>query len=941
MEIVGSRRQIDVVLQATASSLDQIVVIGYGTTTKKDLTGSISSIKSSELEKVASNSFTSAIQGKVPGVFISHTSGGPGGATSVRIRGIGSTGNNQPLYVVDGLPVGGGNMSIPGSTDKIDALSIINPNDIESIEILKDASAAAIYGARAANGVVLITTKHGKEGRTKINFSAYTGFQQLWKKPELLNAEEFATLANELYKNSGMTPNPEWANPASLGKGTDWIDQIFRTAPVQNYYLSASGGTQKLNARASLGYFNQKGTMIETWYKRYTGRLSVNLEANDKLSFGSNFAFALTEGKGQRNQLMNRGILNLALEYYPTLGPKDVIDGSSAYYTTQADNPVLRAKSIDNKLVNLRIYGTVFGEYEIISGLSWKTSIGIDANNNRRSAWEPKVDRGYYHHLQATLSNMFTQGLSWQIQNTLSYSNSFNKHRIDIVIGQTAQKENSHYISATGISFPNEQLRVINGSEKDLREAGGSISYYALASYLGRIKYSYQDKYLLSASLRRDGSSNFGPKNKWGNFPALAVGWNIAGEEFMKSLNFINRFKLRASWGQTGNDAIGSFGYLSTIRSGTNTDNYVLGAPQETVTGATMSRPGNPNLKWEASEQIDVGIDGAFFNQKLHITADYYVKNRKGLLIQLPVSLEAGFQNAPKVNGGEVRNSGFELSVSYNGNIEDFHFSASGNISTLNNKVLSLGTGQPITGPTLYTGKSFSYTEVGQPIGYYRGYIVKGIYQTKEEVNKQLQPNAVAGDFKYKDINGDNQLTDEDKVKIGSPWPDIMYGMNINASYRNFDFSILLQGVAGNQIFHSNKISIYPIRYYGGSGVVNAVKEALNRWTPGSDRNEIPGLKYTDANGNYKKISTFFVEDGSYMRVRNVMLGYTIPTTIISKTNVFENLRVYLSAKNLFTITKYSGFDPEIGSTNPLNAGNDNGVYPQPRTVIFGVNISF
>ncbi len=942
VEAIGYRTSLDIILEHTAASLNQVVVIGYGTTTKKDLTGAVASVKAEELQKVPSNSFTSALQGKVPGVFISQTSGAPGSAASVRIRGVGTTGSNEPLYVVDGFPIGGGAMSTSGSSDRVDGLSVINPNDIASIEVLKDAAAAAIYGARAANGVILITTKRGKSGQAKVELNAYAGVQQLWRNPEFLNAQEFATLTNELYKNSNMTPNPQWANPAALGEGTNWIDEVFRAAPIQNYDLSISGGTQKMKTSLSLGYLDQVGTMIETYYKRYTARLTTDLTVNDKLSFGGSLAVTNTQNKAQQNSVMNYGIFNLAQEMYPTLGVNDVVGGSSAYFTTQADNPVLRAKSMDNRLNDLRLYGNVFGEYEIIRGLKFRSQVGIDANNSTNKSWNPAVQRGFYVNPQAVLGVTKSEGLNWLIQNTLSYDKTYGPHRVSAVVGQTAQKNNFNWISATGRNFSNEQLRVINASTLSLSRAGGTDGEYSLASYLGRINYSFDRKYLLSASFRRDGSSNFGPNNKWGNFPSVSVGWNISEEPFMKRFDFVDQLKLRGSWGQLGNDAIGAFGYLSTIRSGTSSDNYVFGANQDIVTGSTISRPGNPDLKWETSEQSNFGVDASFLRDRLYLTADYYVKNTIGMLISLPVSMEAGFQSAPAVNGGKIQNSGFELLLGYRADVGDLHFDISGNIATLKNEVKSLGVGKPITGPTIqFTSMSASYTEVGQPVGYYRGYIVDGIYQTNAEVNKALQPNAVAGDFKYRDINKDNQLSDLDKVKLGKPWPDFTYGINLNASFKGFDLNVLLQGVEGNQIFHSNKFSTYPIKYFGGTGVVNAAKEMLNRWTPEKGGNTIPALKYVDANGNYANLSSFYIEDGSYMRVRNVVLGYTIPSTIIRKTGVLQNVRLYVSAKNLFTFTKYSGFDPELGSTDPIRAGIDDGIYPQPRTFLTGVNISF
>lgn len=940
---VPVNQNVNIILKSDTELLSEVVVVGYGTQRKKELTGSVTSVKSEEITKVASNSFTNALQGKIPGVQISQISGAPGAGSSVRIRGIGTTGGNDPLYVIDGMPIGGGNMAISGSGDNIGGLSIINPNDIESVEVLKDAAAAAIYGARAANGVILITTKRGSEGLAKVNYNTYFGSQQLWRKPEFLNANEFATLANELFANSGMDPNPEFANPSSLGEGTDWIGAIFRSAPTHNHDISISGGTKNSQTSISLGYLDQDGTMIETWYKRYTGRLTADLKANDYLKFGSTLAFTHTQAKGQRNNELRVGIFNLAQQMYPHLGIDDVIDGSTAYYTSQADNPVMRAKSIDNRLENLRLYGNVFAELEIIKGLKFRSSAGLDASNSKNRSWEPKVQRGHYRNLQATLTETDNRSLNWLIENTLTYTGVFEDHRITGLVGQTAQKNRWDNLSSTGRDYINETIKVINGSNSSERTSSGYMSEYTLASYLGRINYSFKDKYLFSTSIRRDGSSNFGPNNKWGVFPSLSVGWNLSEEKFMQNIDFLSFLKLRASWGQLGNDNIGSFGYLSTIRIGNNADNYILGPNQSLLVGSSILKPGNPNLKWEASEQTNFGIDGSFFNGHLTANIDYYIKKTKDLLVALPVSYEAGFQTAPSINGGTIENKGFELVIGYNGTVGDFNWNISGNISTLSNKVTSLGVGLPIVGSSVssYISLPATYTEVGKEIGYFKGYIVDGIYQSDDEVDLAYQPNARAGDFRFRDVNKDGTLSDADKVKIGSPWPDFMYGGSIDLQYKGFDMNIALSGVSGNEIFNANKINTYPMKYFGGSGIVNASKNMLDRWTPGSNKNEIPRLVYNDANGNYANPSTFYIEEGSYMRIRNITLGYTIPESLIRKTRVLSSCRIYASAQNLFTFTNYSGFDPEVGATSPLRAGIDDGVYPVPRTLLFGLNLSF
>ncbi|WP_343701477.1 TonB-dependent receptor [Chitinophaga sp.] len=934
---------LNIVLEEDVKALEEVIVVGYGTQRRKELTGAVASIKSADLGKLPTTSVTAGLQGKVPGVYVSQVSGAPGAQASVRIRGIGTTGGNQPLYVVDGFPINTGALNIGGSSDRIDGLSIVNPSDIESVEVLKDAAAAAIYGARAANGVILITTKRGKEGITRVNLGISTGVQQLWKKPEYLNAQEFATLANEIHTNSGITPNPEWAEPEKLGKGTDWIDLIFRNALIQEYNIGVTGGNSKLQSALSAGYLKQEGTMTGTWYERYTARANVDYKATDRLRFGGTFSFSFSQAKANTNNEFRLGIFNLAKMMYPTLGPDDVIQGKPEYYTTQGDNPLLRAQSMDQRMKDFRTLLSVYGEWEILNGLKWKTSVGADVGNNRNRSWLDKFERGFARNLSATLNETYTQNYTWLIENTLSYARSFAGHQLNVVLGQSAQKNNTSWISATGIDYLNDQLQVINGSKEDLRRAGGTEGQYALASYFGRVNYDYKGKYLLSASLRRDGSSNFGPRNKWGMFPSVSAGWNVVEEPFLQNVKAIDMLKLRVSWGQLGNDAIGAYNYMSTFRLGNAADNYVLGTGQDLVVGASMLRPGNPDLKWEASEQVNIGLDAAFFKGNVYLTADYYIKNTRNMLVSPPVSIEAGFQNAPFINAGLITNRGLELLLGYRNKAGNFTYDVSGNIATLKNKVVSLGVGQPIVGASLssYFDLRGTYTEVGMPIGYYRGYQVGGIYQTKEEVNKTLQPNATAGDFRFIDQNGDNKLSDLDKVYLGKPWPDLTYGLNVNLGWKGFDLNLFLQGMAGLQIYNISKMTGYAIKYFGGSGLMNGTRGALDRWTPGSGRNSVPRLTYTDVNGNYFNSSDFYVEDGDFMRVRNLQIGYNLPQQLLQRVKPLHTVRVYLAAQNLFTFTKYSGFDPEIGDTSPLASGIDDGVYPQPRTFRAGLNVGF
>ncbi|MEX1137504.1 MAG: TonB-dependent receptor [Balneolales bacterium] len=941
---VGDRNVIDVAMESDFARLDEMVVVGYGAVQRSDLTGSISSVDSETIEKVSSHDLAGALQGRVAGVNITGTSGGPGAGSSVRIRGVGTTGGNEPLYVVDGFPITSGNMGIPGSSENISGLSVINPSDILNIEVLKDAAAASIYGARAANGVILITTKSGEAGQTSFTVNSYTGYSQVWKKPEVLNAEELATLANELWVNSGMEPHSDFSNPQALGEGTDWMSAIFRNAPVSNLDFSISGGTENVQARLSFGALDQTGTMIETGHQRYTGRATIDLTPNDRFKFGATFAFAQTEGRGVRNQLHNRGIINLSQQMFPHLELDDVIGDNVPYATSQGDNPILRARDQGHQLSNARTNINGFGEFEIIENLLFRTSLGVEFDNNRTSQWDPTANRGHFRNLRASLNENYSRGNNALLENTLTYTTEIDDvHRISAVVGQTAQRNKSDFISARGIDYLNEQINVINGSNSSEREASGSMSEYRLASYLGRINYAFDDKYILSASIRRDGSSNFGPKNKWGNFPSVSAAWNINQEAFFEGVPYMNELRLRGSWGRLGNDNIGSFGYMSMYTLGTNANNYILGENQNLAIGAHMSRPGNPDLKWETSEQINFAIDAGFFEGRLYSTIEYYEKVTSDMLVALPISYEAGFSAAPNVNGGEILNRGWEFELGLREQSTNLRWDIGANLSTLHNEVLSLGQGQPIIGGrTMYgSGMPITYTEVGEEIGYFKGYEVEGIYQTVDEIDQDFQSNAQPGDFQWRDIDGDGVLTDDDAVKLGSPWPDFTYGANLNMNYRNIDFNLVLAGVSGVQIMNKMIESTYPVRYFGGSGIVNANKRAMDRWTPENGGNTVPRLIEDDANGNYATMSSFYVEDGDYMRIRNVTLGYTIPTSIVEHTNLLSNMRVYVSAQNLFTFTGYSGFDPEITSSNPLSSGIDDGIYPMARTFMLGLNLRF
>ena len=931
---INGQSTIDLQLAPDIQSLSEVVVIGYGTQQKRDITGSIASVDAEALEKVAVTGLDQALQGRAPGVYVTQNSGEPGGGVSVRIRGIGSNRSNEPLYVVDGFPLSGSDIGAAGG---LNPLSTLNPQDIESIEILKDASAAAIYGARGANGVVLITTKRGKSGAIDVNFDAYVGVQQAWKLPELLNAEEFATLHNETYTRSDLDTNPEWANPASLGEGTDWLDAIFRTAPIQNYSLSVNGGNEKVRTRLSANYFNQEGIVISSGFERYSLRANIDYTVNDRVTIGANF----TPTYSVRDDVSDAGsqnILVFAQKMYPTLGLNDAVDGDPQFYPqTNIDNPVLYARDVDGKQEALRVLGNTFLEYELIEGLRYKLNTGIDMIWGRGTFQVPTIDRGPAVTGQFPFNVLnidYSDERTWLIENTLNYDKSFaGGHQLGLLVGYTSQKSTDFRANASGQRFQNDAVTSINAAPNDFRNGGGRLSTgWFIESIIGRANYSFQDKYLLTASVRRDGSSRFTERNRYGVFPAASVGWRLSEEGFMSGASFIDDLKLRASWGQLGSDRITAFEFLNAYSIG---DNFAYSYGDNTQQGGVLTRLGNENLKWETSEQLDFGIDLSLFGGQLGLTADYFIKETKDLLVPKPLPSTVGIGSS-LVNGGAIENRGLELALNHRHSWGDFSYDISVNFTTIENEVLSLGADveeqeagflrrETLAGNT-------TESKVGEPIGYFRGYIVDGVIQREEEIPAHLD-GFEPGDFIYRDVNEDGSLNDEDVVKIGNPFPDYDFGLNVGLKYQGFDLDFFLQGVQGNEVLLVTKRATYHVRNTNGN------VEALNRWHGPGTSNSFPRLDFDGAR-NFETPSTFFVEDGSYVRCRNLSLGYTFGEGLSEMVGL-SRVRVYTSAQNLFTITNYPGFDPEIGGSNALSYGIDTGRYPSARVFRLGLSVNF
>nr|WKN39014.1 TonB-dependent receptor [Tunicatimonas sp. TK19036] len=948
--MLGGRTVIDLQMSPDIKALSEVVVVGYGTQEKRDVTGAIASVNSEDIQKIPVTSFDQALQGQVPGVSITQNSGAPGGNVSVRIRGIGTPGSsNEPLYVIDGFPIMNDNLGTSFYNQSNNPLAALNPNDIESIEVLKDASASAIYGSRAANGVVIITTKRGTAGQMKVNFDAYYGLQQATNLPEMLNPMEFATLANEAIINEDFPfpLNPEWSDPASLGtEGTDWLGALFRTAPMQSYNLGVSGGNQLIQGAVSLNYFNQDGIVLGSGFDRFSVRANVDLNVSERFKLGNSLTVSRTITEGVPTNDATHGLITQALARLPTL-PIYNDDGSfagtygSPTYYSNLDNPIARAHEIENTINKSRVLGTVFAEYTILPGLNWKTNVGADMSFANGSNYLPAVlDRGLYTLQQtAELSVYSHEGLDWVIENTLTYDKSFGSHSLTGLVGYTSQKFDRNYLSSSGNTFVNETIRGLDGSLVDNRTTGGHIVESTLVSYLGRINYSYDDTYLFTASIRRDGSSTFGPDNKWGVFPSFSAGVRLSELGFMQSVSFLDDLKLRGSWGQIGNQSGLSPGSYNTSLSNSNVGHVFGQEPGVGSPGVALQQIGNPALRWETTTQTDFGIDASFFEGKMLLTADYYIKDTEDLLINVPVPATVGSPRSPAVNAGEVRNEGLELALTYRKYSGSFNYSLSGNISFYNNEVLGLGPDgeQIIYGD--YKNRTYSKTAKGLPIGSMYGFVMDGIFQNEAEVEAHAdQPNAEPGFFRFRDLNDDDVINDEDRTIIGNPFPDFTYGLTGNFSYKSFDLNLFIQGVQGNDVYNRIKSELYDIQ-----GFNNAKQDLMNRWHGEGTSNTIPKLSLAGNNNpNFSPTHSWYVEDGSFVRLRNVQLGYTLPQTVAENAGL-SSARVYIGAQNLFTLTKYSGIDPEVGDLNQnvLKSGYDDGNYPQARVFRLGVSLGF
>ena len=984
---VEGKTSLNVVLYEDTETLEEVVVVGYGVQKKSVVTASIAKVSADDLENKAPVRMDNALKGLAAGVDVTSSSGQPGASPRVRIRGIGTINNSDPLYIVDGMPISGG-------------LDFVNPNDIESIEVLKDAASGAIYGARAANGVILVTTKKGKLGKTSINYNFSYGWQSAWKRRDVTSATDYAILQNEKYMNGGQAPL--YADPYNLtdingnpvtGFGTDWQDAVFNDgAPVVNHDVTISGATEKVNYYLSLGYYEQEGIVGGNYghsnYDRLTLRSNTSYNLIDaqeersflnKLDLSVNVAYMRTHSTGVSENSEFGSILGSALYLSPILPV--TVSGAAAdelinyYETADPNNPSKMLYELPRDASgNIYTVPGYFGSYnEMNNPLAMMTlnpqknyshkfvpkfSIDLQLWDNLKYHFSYSADMSFWGYDAATTSKHYLSGnnnashtsasaerqqnVTWQIENTLTYDKTFGKHTVGVVVGQSALKYKGDKLGGSRWNLVNPLKPSIDYATGNVVDGTAQFSVYGapfvehrMASLFGRLSYNYDERYMVQATVRRDGSSRFGPNNKYGIFPSFSAGWNVMNESFMEDTrDWLSNLKIRFSWGKNGNDNIADFGYTSLTAMG---NNVLFGKDAIKWNGSKASRLSNPDLKWEESEQTDIGIDLGFFNGALTASIDYYIKKTNGMIIEMPIPSYVG-ETKPLGNVGDMENKGVEFELGYKWNIGDAHFSVKGNATYLKNTLKNLGNDTGYIDLDGIQGLSGGGTRGsnGQPFPYFFGYKTDGVFQNMAEVqayvNKDgglIMPDAVPGDVRFVDVNGDGQITADDRTNIGNGTPDWTYGLNLNADWKGFDFNIFFQGVAGNEVFDGT------FRSDVSSG--NYPSWMLGRWTGEGTSNKYPRLALGD-DTNWQ-VSDLYVCDGSYFRLKNITLGYTLPQNLTRKVCI-ERLRVYVQAENLATWTKYWGFDPEI-SSGATSLGVDRGVYPQARTFTIGANISF
>lgn len=914
-------------LQAASTDLEEVVVIGYATSTKKEVTGAVSLVKADEIEALNPNRLEQALQGQSAGVQISSQSGSPGGGFNVRIRGISSNGNNNPLILVDGV--------------RYEDLSALNPSSIESINILKDAS-ASIYGVQAANGVILITTKSGKrESTPTVDLHTYYGVQTTARKIPVLDATAYTLLTNEAHANGGSTP--PFTSIANLGAGTDWQSEVFEQAPIFSANLDIRGGGSRSTYAIGGSFFDQKGIVggDDASFGRYTANLNYSTAIKDNLKFNAVLAYSKQERQTLLENTIGSVLFN-ALNMPPTLTPYQA-DGSFTLAEglgAEVINPLAQIANTYNETNTNRFAGTVGLNYELFDGLSFSSTLPFNYSLVRSENFGPEVFYGsgkVFNTTESTISEAFQNFNSWGWDNVLNYERVFDDlHKFNFTLGTSLYEERYEGIFGTGFGIPNNSYQFAALFQaNEIRDNGASSGrgIFRLQSYFGRVQYNYNYKYLASFILRRDGTTRFGPDNRYGYFPALSLGWVLSEEDFLQHNKWIDYAKIRASYGETGNDRIGDFRYVASLNGEAE---YIFDGGN-LVTGQAIGASANPAISWERNIQFNVGLDANFWDNHLTLTADYFLKESRDLLLAVPVSGLTGYTapggGLPIANAGSIRNTGVELALNYQNDLnENLSYSLGINGTRLKNTTLSLNDGVAfIQGGGFGIGQlPPTRWEVGMPIGYFYGRKTDGVFQSQEEIEAYaIQPNAQVGDLRFVDINQDGKIDQEDRTFIGNPIPAWLLGFSFGLNFHNFDFSAFANAEIDRDIIRN---------YERNLPLTNKTAYAIDRWSGAGTSNDYPRLT-TGATENFL-FSDFYVEDGSYLRLKNVQLGYTLPKGITQSWGL-QSLRIYAAANNLITLTRYQGYDPNISSGSPLAAGIDIGYYPQARNFLGGVKVIF
>jgi TonB-linked SusC/RagA family outer membrane protein len=929
---LGNGSNINVSLESDSKVLSEVVVVGYGTQSKREITGSQSTVKAADIANAPIQSPEQALQGRAPGVQVTQSSGTPGGGISVRVRGPSSIGaSNQPLYIVDGVPINTGSYTqLAAGGQLTNSLGDINPSDIESLEVLKDAAATAIYGSRASAGVVLITTKRGANQPTRLSFNSYYGVQEAQRQLPTITGQEYITLLNEAVYNRysatyGAASNYTLltglsANPADYAN-TNWQDEIFRTAVVKNYDLSVRGGTDKTKFSVSGSYFDQDGIVINTGYKRYSGRVNIDNKISDKFNVGISSSFSTATSNRVNNDNNIYGVVSGSIllgPHVPVKNPNGTWGGDPV---SSVDNPVASAYETTFTAVNNRLFANAFGEYKITDNLKFKTSFGVDyVQSKDRRFYPTTVNAG--RGSKGSGAEGYNQEMNIVNENLFSFAKTFGgKHSLNAVAGVTYQTSKYESIYAAATVFPGNDIRRISaGAVKTDASSGGTS--WGLVSYLARANYTFADKYIVQGSVRVDGSSRFGAKNRYATFPAASVAWRASEENFLKNSKLISDLKFRASYGETGNQEIGNFSSLPLFGVGAYIQSGSL----------VPTQLGNPDLTWETAKAYNAGFDLGLFDNRLTFTVDGYRRNTEELLLGQPLVGASGFTSIQK-NIGAVKNEGIELGVNaVIVNSKNFKWDASFNYTKNSNEVSTLYGGIP------YASGFASWVEQGQPLGAFRGYIVDRLFQSAADVAASpLQSSATkAGDIKFKDLNGDNVINADDQQVMGQGLPTYFGGLTNNIKFKNFDVSFFFQFSGGNQIYNNTRAFSE-----GMNGLFGQTAAVLNRWTPTNTNTNIPRAIYGDTPNN-RRTSTRWLEDGDFIRLKNANIGYTFSPALAKRLKL-NSLRIYAAGQNLWTKTKYQGLDPEVSTFSDTNTapGTDFLTFPQARTFTFGINVGF